>query len=108
MPIFQANSWQDPPLRPFLNREGCHAQGYPQKLGNSIRGNNILDSSPHKWWIMPRKKWLVLLLFWFFSGLGQRGLGNGKNRAQGSLELVEGGFVTHAVQNTIFSLWSLQ
>ena len=46
MPIFQANSWQDPPLRPFLNREGCHAQGYPQKLRTpSAKGFSLLATT---------------------------------------------------------------
>lgn len=35
LPLFRQRR-QDPLLRPFLNREGCHTQGHPQKLRNSI------------------------------------------------------------------------
>jgi hypothetical protein len=49
-----------------------------------------------------------LLLFRLLRGLRKRGLGNGEYRAQGSLELIEGGLITHAGHRTISPLWGLQ
>ena len=50
-----------------------------------------------------------LLLAWLLFGLGQGGLGNGKDRTQGGGELLKGGFVArHGQHNTTSMLGGLQ